>query len=90
MVVLRPQTNGSSYLNSMQKFRCFYSQGFHGMPNLFMHPSLVFQIPIGQPMLGTILEVHPIMSIGLVQQVMVTTTIVSQTTMPPLDNPNHL
>jgi hypothetical protein len=90
MVALRPQTSGSSYLNSMQNFECLYSQGFPGMPNLFMHPSLVFQVPIGQPMLGTILEVHPTMSIGLVQQVMVTTTIVPHTTMPPLDNPNHL
>jgi hypothetical protein len=34
-------------------------------------------------MLGTILEVHPTMFIGLVQQVMVTITIVPQTTMPP-------
>jgi hypothetical protein len=74
----------------MQNFECFFLQGFPSMLNLVMHPSLVSQIPIGQPMSNTILGIHPAMFEGPMQQVMVTKTIMPQTTVPPLDNPNHL
>jgi hypothetical protein len=67
---------GGSYLNSMQNFGCLFSQGFVGMFNPVMHPSLIFQVPIRQPMLGTVLGIHFTMFEGPVQQIMVTTTIV--------------
>jgi hypothetical protein len=70
----------------MQNFEYLFLQGFPGMPNPIMHPSLVSQVPIKQPMSSTIRGIHLIMFEGLVQQVMVTTTIVPQTTVPQFDN----
>jgi len=48
----------------MQNFECLFSQGFPSIPNPIMHPSLVSQVPIRQPMLSTFPRVHPTMFEG--------------------------